>query len=235
MINVDYSETSCHGKCVADAISNVPTGYLRQAAKEGEPVGVGARGLTLFLAGKMIAPASRKTDAWTSFDEYLIAYYPEEAFDKTQFAAKEGYSGSSQDHFFTCSGLHRLAVRHLRCCCSACMSHPQLYSQNDCTLSSWCGSVRHHNLQPASSVVRSRVRTTTTADALTLDEFAATLGPTGDPCSRVVVCMVHEDDDNELDEPFYLARIVSKARKLGSNCVVGGNLYGAGHYVVNIK
>ena len=66
--NVDLSETSCHGKSIADAIGNVPTGHLKVAARENEPVGPGARGLTLFLSGKMKTPASKKTDAWTSFD-----------------------------------------------------------------------------------------------------------------------------------------------------------------------
>ena len=118
---VDLSETSCHGKCEADALSNVPTGHLREAAKQGEPVGVGTRGLTLFLASKMKQPESKKSDAWTSVDEYLLVYYPEDAFDKKQFAAKEGYPGSSNDHFFTNSGLHRLTTRHLRCCCRVCI------------------------------------------------------------------------------------------------------------------
>ena len=52
---------------------------------------------------------------------------------------------------------------------------------------------------------------------------------------RVVVCIVHEDDVNELDEPFYLARIVSKARTLNKRCLIGGNEHDAGHIVVNIK
>ena len=47
--------------------------------------------------------------------------------------------------------------------------------------------------------------------------------------------MVHEDDTNELDEPFYLARVVSKARKLAKDCLVGGNEYKSGDLVVNIK
>lgn len=44
--------------------------------------------------------------------------------------------------------------------------------------------------------------------------FAKTLGTHGSPCERVVVCLVHDDDNNPLDEPFYLARIVSKARRI---------------------
>ena len=47
--------------------------------------------------------------------------------------------------------------------------------------------------------------------------------------------MVHADDNNELDEPFYLARIVSKARRIDKDCLVGGNEYKAGDLVVNIK
>ena len=42
----------------------------------------------------------------------------------------------------------------------------------------------------------------------------------------------HEDDENELDEPFYLARVVSTARKIAEDCIVGGNEYKSGHYVV---
>ena len=192
---MDLSEASCHGKCVADAISNVPTGYLKEAARQDEPVGVGTRGLTLFLAGKMKTPASKKTDAWTSFDEYLVAFYPEEAFDKTQFVVKQGYTGSSNDHFYTNSGLHRLATRHLRCCCPSCMSEPSLYSQTNCTLNSWCDSVRYYNLKSDTSVARvTRVVATPTTDTLTLEQFASTLTPAGPPCERVVACVVHEDD-----------------------------------------
>ena len=234
--NVDLSKTSCHGKCEADALSNVPTGHLREAAKEGEPVGVGARGLTLFLAGKMKTPRSKKSDAWTSVDEYLLAFYPEDGFDKKLFEAKKGYAGSSNDHFFTNSGLNRLATRHLRCFCSACMSEPRLYSEDNCSLKRWCDSVHHHNLQSvASDSTRTRVVATPSADNLTLEQFAKTLSPAGTPCQRVVVCIIHEDDANELDEPFYLARIVSKARKIDNDCIVGGNHYQKGHLVVNIK
>ena len=70
---------------------------------------------------------------------------------------------------------------------------------------------------------------------MTLDEFAKTLDTRGAPCERVVVCIVHEEDNNELDEPFYLARVVSKARRLAQDCLVGGNEYSAGHLIVNIK
>ena len=69
----------------------------------------------------------------------------------------------------------------------------------------------------------------------TVDEFAERLGTHGTPCERVVVATVHDDDMNELDEPFYLARVVSKARRLDKDCLVGGNEYKAGHLVVNIK
>ena len=58
-----------------------------------------------------------------------------------------------------------------------------------------------------------RVIATPSADILTIEQFAKTLSPAGTPCQRVVVCIVHEDDVNELDEPFYLARIVRKTRK----------------------
>ena len=68
-----------------------------------------------------------------------------------------------------------------------------------------------------------------------IEEFAASLGTQGNACQRVVVCRVHEDDDNPLDEPFYLARVVSKARSLEKDCLVRGNEYKAGHLVVNIK
>ena len=72
-------------------------------------------------------------------------------------------------------------------------------------------------------------------DILTLEEFARSLRPGGKPCERVVVCLVHADDVNESDEPFYLARIVSKARVISDDCLVGGNEYNKGDLVVNIK
>ena len=184
----------------------------------------------------MKTPRSKKSDAWTSVDEYLLAFYPEDGFDKKLFEAKKGYAGSSNDHFFTNSGLNRLATRHLRCFCSACMSEPRLYSEDNCSLKRWCDSVHHHNLQSvASDSTRTRVVATPSADNLTLEQFAKTLSPAGTPCQRVVVCIIHEDDANELDEPFYLARIVSKARKIDNDCIVGGNHYQKGHLVVNIK
>lgn len=229
---VDLSQTSCHGKSAADGFSNCPTAHLRVAAKDNEPVGPGTRGLVLFLASKMTKPSSAKTDNWMSFDENLVAYYPEESFDKTLYTAKAGYDGSSQDHFYTNSGLHRLAARHLRCICGPCMTDPKLYSSK-CQLKEWCGGIRHYNLEPDVSV--GRVNARPSRDILSVEEFATTLGTAGEPCERVVVCIVHEDDVNELDEPFYLARIVSKARTLDKRCLVGGNEYDAGHIVVNIK
>ena len=121
------------GKSVADGFSNCPKFHLRTAAKENEPVGPGTRGLTLFLASKMTKPSSPKTDDWMSFDEQLVAYYLEESFDETLYKAKSGYSGSNEDHFYTNSGLHRLAARQLRCFCGPCMSDTKLYSP-DCQL-----------------------------------------------------------------------------------------------------
>lgn len=230
---VDLSQTSCHGKGHSDGASNIPTGHLRAAAKENQPVAPGTRGLVLFLADKMRKTPSAKKDSWMCFDDYLVAYYPEEAFDSAPFQAQSGYKGSSSDHFYTNSGLHRIATRHLRCMCPSCIAAPGLYSES-CNLTDWCGKVKHYNLEPADTTSREdHVRPTTNVQ--TLEEFAATLGPHGSPCERVVACVVHEDDANELDEPFYLARVVSKARKLDTDCLVGGNEYKKGDLVVRIR
>lgn len=229
----DLSQASCHGRSHADGASNVPTGHLRQAAKDNEPVGAGTRGLVLFLADKMRKPASPKTSAWMSCDEYLVGYYPEDSFDDKLYTAKKGYQGSSKDHFYSNSGLHRLGARHLRCMCSACIGESTMFSAS-CTLQTWCGTMRHYHLEPeteAPTTTRARPR----REMYTLEQFAETLDTTGSPCERVVVCMVHENDMNELDEPFYLARIVSKARSIERDCLIAGNEYKAGDLVVNIK
>ena len=47
--------------------------------------------------------------------------------------------------------------------------------------------------------------------------------------------MIHDQDENELNEPFYLARVVGQARKLAEDCLLRGNEYKKGHLVVNIK
>ena len=154
---MDLSQTSCHGKSAADGFSNTPTAHLRNAAKENEPVGPGTRGLVLFLASKMGYPSSPKTDEWLSFDEQLVAYYPEEAFDHKMYTAKGGYEGSNQDHFYSNSGLHRLAARHLRCFCEPCIKSSALFS-SDCQLKQWCGNVRHYNLEADTSVGRPDAR-----------------------------------------------------------------------------
>lgn len=229
---VDLSQTSCHGKSHADAVNNVPTGHLRQAAKDGTPVGAGARGLVLFLANKMASPASGKSTAWMSFDQYLVAFYPEVAFQPELYTAKKGYYGSSLDHFYTNTGLHRLGARHLRCFCTPCITNMRLYSDH-CTLKDWCGRMRHYNLQPATTAVR--IHAIERREIMTIEEFAKTLDTRGTPCGRVVVCIVHEDDVNPFDEPFYLARVVSKARQISQDCLVAGNEYPQGHLVVNIK
>ena len=229
---IDLSQTSCHGKGYADGASNVPTGHLRKAAKDNEPVAPGTRGLTLFLADKMRRPASPKSSAWMSVDEYLVAYYPEAMFNDSLYKAKKGYDGSSKDHFYSNSGLHRLGARHLRCMCRACISDVRLFDSS-CSLQAWCGSIRHYNLVPDTTPVTDRVRPR--KEIYTLEEFAETLDTTGSPCERVVACMVHDDDNNELDEPFYLARIVSKARRISKDCLVGGNRYNSGDLVVNIR
>ena len=93
--------------------------------------------------------------------------------------------------------------------------------------------MRHYNLKAATTQVQARV--TAVRETLTIEEFAKTLDKRGTPCQRVIVCIVHEDDSNELDEPFYLARVVSKARRLAQDCLVGGNEYSEGHLIVNIK
>jgi len=56
---VDLSECACHGKRASDAVSNVPVSHLRTAAKENQEVGVGTRGLTVFLAHKMRSPSAQ--------------------------------------------------------------------------------------------------------------------------------------------------------------------------------
>lgn len=230
---VDLSQTSCHGKCYADGASNTCTGHLRQAAKDNEPVSPGTRGLVLFLASKMKKPANRKDDRWMCFDEYLLAFYPEDEFKSEMYTAKKGYDGSTKDHFYSNSGLHRLAARNLRCICTPCITDPRLFSES-CTLAGdWCGSVRHYNIEGDTYVNRVRVRPR--QEIWTIEEFAATLSAQGTPCQRVVVCHVHDDDNNELDEPFYLARVVREARKIDHDCLVRGNVYKSGHLVVNIK
>ena len=92
------------------------------------------------------------------------------------------------------SGLHRLAARHLRCMCRQCLQTPELYSDS-CTLVEWCGKVRHYNLLAADSRSRGE-NVRSSSRILTLGEFARTLSPHGTPCSRVVVCKVHELDTN---------------------------------------
>lgn len=110
---------------------------------------------------------------------------------------------------------------------------PRLFS-HACQLTRWCGKMRHYNLEEADpSATREFARPR--RELWTLQEFASSLHAHGEPCERVVVCMVHEDDVNPQDEPFYLARVVSKARKLDKDCLIGGNAYKAGHLVVNIK
>ena len=104
------SQTSCHGKCKADGGSNVPTGHLRQAAKDNEPVGVGTRDLVVFLVNKMCRPVNVRADRWDTFDEYLLTCHPDDVFKPDNFITKKGHEGSSQDHFFTNSGLHRLVT-----------------------------------------------------------------------------------------------------------------------------
>ena len=167
-----------------------------------------------------------------SFDEYLVSYYPEDAFEPKLYTAKNGYEGSSLDHFFTNTGLHRLGTRHLRCFCTPCITNSRLYS-DDCELKEWCGTMRHYNLLPDTTPARTRV--VPRKEIMTLDEFAKTLNTAGKPCERVVVCIVHENDKNELDEPFYLARVVSNARRIAEDCLVGGNEYQQDHLLVNIK
>lgn len=85
-------------------------------------VGVGTRGLTVFLAHKMRSP-SAQTRKRMDFDGYLIAYYPDDAFDEKMFKALKGYSGSTNDHFFVNDGLHRLATRNERCPCRECITN----------------------------------------------------------------------------------------------------------------
>ena len=229
---VDLSQTSCHGKSKADGASNTPTSHLRQAAKDNAPVGAGTRGLAVFLADKMRRPSNARSDSWGRFNEYLVAFYPEDAFKPNLFKAKSGYEGSNQDHFYTSSGLHRLATRHLRCICSLCVDNIRLYSES-CKLVNWCGKIRHFNLEGDVSIDRVQVRPR--RELWTLEEFAATLDTGGTPCERVVVCYVHEDDNNELDEPFYLGRVVGKARTIDNDCLVSGNEYKKDDLVVNIK
>lgn len=116
--------------------------------------------------------------------------------------------------------------------CADCLHSPSLYSEA-CKYTEWCGRVRHYNLKAATPTRGQLVRPSTSIQ--TLEEFAASLGPQGSTLERVIPCVVHDDDNNELDEPFYLARVVSKARKLDKDCLVGGNDYRSGDFVVNIR
>ena len=120
-------------------------------------------------ASKMCRSASPKTNVWMSVDEYSVAYYPETSFNDTLYKAKKGYHGSSKDHFYSNSGLHRLGTRHLRCMCSHCVSDVSLFSSS-CSLKAWCGTIRHYNLEPDTSPIKERVRLR--RDICTLEEFA---------------------------------------------------------------
>ena len=87
---VDLYQTSCHEKSYVDGLNRITTGHLRQAVKGNESVTAGTRGLVLFLVSKMRAPTNAKSDHWMSFDEYLLAFYPEEAFDESLYKAAKG-------------------------------------------------------------------------------------------------------------------------------------------------
>ena len=229
---VDLSECSCHGKGAADGISNVPVSHLRTAARNNEPVGVGirTRGLVLFEADKMRSP-SKKRRKWLDYDGYLIAYYPDDAFDEKQFKAVKGYVGSTLDHFYVNDGLHRLATRLERCPCRKCIVHANLWSPK-CELKAWCGAVKHVNMEYANS---SAVVAERCGRVETLAEFAKTLTAVGPVLARVHAVRVNEEDSNDAGEDYYLCRVVKQAWALSEDCFVAGNEFPAGELVVMIK
>ena len=199
---VDLRNVSNHGKCVCDGCSNGPKYAVRRAANADIKLSPGCRGLVLYLAANMKKPKQEDDYSWMKFSKYIFAYYPEEAFAIKDFKAKQGYAGSSKDHFYSNAPTGNcLTCRNRWCGCSACMNSSTLWSTK-CTWTDIVGPVRHCQLQPALPFdQRPRPQR---METIVFEEFCCQLYDINRPVSQQVVACRRHPDDIDPDPPGVL-------------------------------
>ena len=229
---VDQSDASQHGKGKADGFSNIPKGTLAYGISRNINVDSGTRALVLFLARHKMTPVGQNKTAWWAADNLIYIYIPSEYFNSNGFDIKKGIKGSSKLHFFAGrkSG-EELVYREEVCPCLPCLESPNLLSR-DCLFKELVGGRKTVRLKHA--IQAARVRTRANSSLAALAKWLPCNSSTAAK-ARVAVFRVHEDDPNDKNEEYYLARPIEPSRQLKKDGLVAGNKYMRGWWVTTIK
>ena len=198
----------------------MPKHAVRKAAQSNLSLDPGCGGLVRFLASTMKVPTGdKRIGRWMQFSNYIFAFYPDNAFDEKPFRAREGYAGSSKDHFYSNNETGNcLSTRNSWCGCAACLSDPNLWSPH-CQWRGLVGRTRHYQLQPAvPAAARPRPARLHT---MSFEEYCSNLYDPRLPAKQKVVAVLrHEDDVDPDPAPYYLCRIVCAPWQLPEDCLV---------------
>ncbi len=141
-------------------------------------------------------------------------FIPADAIDDKVVAAEEGYSGSSQDHYYLSVGATEEASRLMRQE-RACGCRPCLVLHDDCTMTPANGELLTAKTARATAVVvrssRPAPEACHTRNARNpLPEFCKGLS-VGD---NIIVRVAEEEKESNPDEVYFVAKIEEKAVKL---------------------
>ena len=229
----DCRNPSHHGKCLADGATQVLKGNIWRSRNDSYPDGT--QGLVRHLAQKFPSPLeNRKARHYVggsglhSASRYIYMYYPTDCFDKKLVDAKEGYAGSSKDHYYVSKGSTNdaeLLRREDICTCDHCIHGEHV----DCSLPHLYPRPSRVRIQPRQEVEQRVTRNSNEAFETFCDNLKR-----GD----VVVVRIHNSQRAEYPEDeYWLGRLSGSPRKLSRSeaGMRASNHFNVGWYVVNVK
>ena len=210
------------GKGAADGLSLVVSSGARPLCLQGKEAGADARGVCQLVAAHKKRPRAPRELKRGFFATTRCVYcYAGEAGGSAfaDFHAAKGYHGSNDDHYFTMDPSTRLgsddddegSLLHGNrpCPCDQCLS----CNYSDCLVRRLFKNAfgRATMQRKAGQAQRAALRPRVTKDFVESMEIG-----------RAVVVRVHEDEDNDLLEPYYVALVSCKAGALHPDALADG-------------
>eukprot|EP00038_Savillea_parva_P003843 m.130930 g.130930 ORF g.130930 m.130930 type:complete len:411 (+) comp11298_c0_seq1:356-1588(+) len=243
----DVKDVAHHGKGIHDVMGAQPARAVRKWCDELCSDGVheyptGTRGFALAAVRALPQPdhahrgGSERPFNTASQQQniFIHIYYPPEAVDRAAVNAKEGYTGSSNDHFrrpITASrpdGESKLLVRQLPCWCPPCLranaGAQGVQDYRRCMMDDEFAKPRVVHIQKKSL--------DRTLEAKRQDELR-TLCDTF--CTTVEEIVLIRNPDVDVSEPYWLAKIASKWFVTEDGDTYNGDRWGAGWRLVIIQ
>ena len=227
---MDWRNPANHGKCDADGEGKEIRQQVHRSVQKGENIGQGSRSLVLMLAKNRPFPSQNKVRMTVNQNQrtgVLYGVYPDDGSGfPLKIQAKEGYKGSSADHWYSSKGEDgdsELSMRENICTCDFCMG---VVSTGICRLIQYVGSTRSARIKPLVVHEVAQCR-----GGVTVDAFANALKK-----GEVVVARIHADERGKYpDENYFLGRVDAAPWQLEEAQNYAGSQYQKGWWVTKLR